>query len=76
MVVQGNFDREGNEESIYCGVKRTQKKQFKRNKKEYQRLADHIGFLPVVMPRPAAQSRTCCGPKACSITCKVLARSP
>jgi DNA replication and repair protein RecF len=53
MVVQGNFDREGNEESIYCGVKRTQKKQFKRNKKEYQRLADHIGFLPVVMISPA-----------------------
>ncbi|MFN8207075.1 MAG: DNA replication and repair protein RecF [Bacteroidales bacterium] len=53
MVVQGKFDRDGNEESIYCGIKRTQKKQFKRNKKEYQRLADHIGFLPVVMISPA-----------------------
>jgi DNA replication and repair protein RecF len=53
LVVQGTFDRDGNEESIYCGVKRTQKKQFKRNKKEYQRLADHIGLLPVVMISPA-----------------------
>jgi DNA replication and repair protein RecF len=53
MVIQGHFVREGVSESIYCGIKRTQKKQFKRNKKEYQRLADHIGLLPVVMISPA-----------------------
>src|SRR5512133_948471 len=53
MVIQGNFIREEAEEAIYCGIKRTQKKQFKRNKKEYQRLADHIGLLPVVMISPA-----------------------
>ncbi len=38
----------GTEEQIYCGLKRKQKKQFKRNKKEYERLSDHIGILPLV----------------------------
>src|ERR1051326_9389408 len=42
FVIQGWFEREGEEEEIYCGQKRGQKKQFKRNKKEYARLADHI----------------------------------
>ena len=40
-------------EEVYCGMKRRQKKQFKRNKKEYTRLSDHIGFLPLVMISPA-----------------------
>ncbi len=40
-------------DEIYCGVKRGQKKQFKRNKKEYQRLTDHIGLLPLVLMSPA-----------------------
>ncbi|HET6225062.1 MAG TPA: DNA replication and repair protein RecF, partial [Bacteroidia bacterium] len=35
------------------GLKRSQKKQFKRNKKEYTRLADHIGLFPLVMISPA-----------------------
>ena len=34
-------------------MKRRQKKQFKRNKKEYSRLSDHIGFIPLVMVSPA-----------------------
>ena len=34
-------------------MKRRQKKQFKRNKKEYNRLSDHIGFIPLVMVSPA-----------------------
>lgn len=53
FVVQGYFDMNGEEEEIYCGQKRNQKKQFKRNKKEYQRLADHIGLFPLVMISPA-----------------------
>ncbi|HNZ61774.1 MAG TPA: DNA replication/repair protein RecF [Paludibacteraceae bacterium] len=39
-------------EEIYCGMKRNQKKQFKRNKKEYERLSDHIGLLPLVLISP------------------------
>ena len=34
-------------------MKRRQKKQLKRKKKEYTRLSDHIGFLPLVMVSPA-----------------------
>ncbi len=52
FVIQGIFDLEGSEESISCGLKRNQKKIFKRNQKEYERLADHIGLLPVVMISP------------------------
>ncbi|MCW3083976.1 MAG: recF protein [Bacteroidetes bacterium] len=53
FLVQGHFNLKGEDEDIYCGQKRNQKKQFKRNKKEYQRLADHIGLFPLVMISPA-----------------------
>lgn len=53
FLIQGVYDLNGEEEEIYCGQKRNQKKQFKRNKKEYQRLADHIGLFPLVMISPA-----------------------
>ena len=52
FMIQGVFDKNGSDETIACGVKRNQKKQFKRNKKEYQRLADHIGLFPLVMISP------------------------
>src|ERR1700749_4770477 len=52
FIITGNFDRDEKAENIACSVKRNQKKQFKRNKKEYTRLADHIGLLPLVMVSP------------------------
>jgi DNA replication and repair protein RecF len=52
FMVNGVFEKNGNKEVVACGVKRNQKKQFKRNKKDYQRLADHIGLLPLVMVSP------------------------
>lgn len=52
FLVQGDFDRQDKNEKISCGVKRNQKKQFKRNKKEYDKLADHIGLFPLVMISP------------------------
>jgi DNA replication and repair protein RecF len=52
FMVQGAFDKKDIEESISCSVKKNQKKQFKRNKKEYPRLADHIGLFPLVMISP------------------------
>ncbi|MBK0377828.1 DNA replication/repair protein RecF [Mucilaginibacter segetis] len=52
FMINGVFDKQGKKEVIACGVKRNQKKQFKRNKKDYQRLADHIGLLPLVMISP------------------------
>lgn len=53
FLIQGVYKLNEEEEEIYCGQKRNQKKQFKRNKKEYQRLADHIGLFPLVMISPA-----------------------
>lgn len=54
FVIQGFYATDGGEpEEVYCGLKRRQKKQFKRNKKEYTRLSDHIGFIPLVLVSPA-----------------------
>ncbi len=53
FVIQGEYDRKGTPECIYCGMKRGQKKVFRRNKKEYERLSEHIGLLPIVMVSPA-----------------------
>ena len=52
FMIQGVFEKSNQEEVVSCGLKRAQKKQFKRNKKEYQRLADHIGLFPLVMISP------------------------
>ena len=38
---------------VFCGMKKGQKKHFKRNGKEYQRLSEHIGLIPLVMVSPA-----------------------
>lgn len=52
FMLSGVFDRDEKQDTVACSVKRGQKKQFKRNKKEYQRLADHIGLYPLVMISP------------------------
>ena len=52
-VVQGVFERLGKNENIYCGIRIQKKKQFKRNQKEYQRLSEHIGLIPLVMISPS-----------------------
>lgn len=52
FLIQGDFDRQEKNEKITCGVKKNQKKQFKRNKKEYDKLASHIGLFPLVMISP------------------------
>ncbi|MBL4669709.1 MAG: DNA replication/repair protein RecF [Flavobacteriales bacterium] len=52
FVIEGYYQNKGKEEIIYCGLKRNQKKQFKRNKKNYEKLADHIGRIPLVIITP------------------------
>lgn len=52
FMITGDYLRNDASESIYCALKRRQKKQFRRNKKEYDRLSDHIGLLPLVMVSP------------------------
>jgi DNA replication and repair protein RecF len=53
FVIQGTFEHEDRSDSIYCGLKRNFKKQFKRNGKEYERLSEHIGLFPLVVISPA-----------------------
>lgn len=52
FVVQGVFEKEEEELNIYCGMKAGEKKTFKKNKKNYSKLSDHVGLLPVVMISP------------------------
>ena len=48
MMLEGVYD----DVTISCGMKRGQKKHFKRDKKEYKRLSEHIGLIPLVMVAP------------------------
>ncbi len=48
-MVQGVYD----EFTISCGLRRGVKKQFRKDKKDYPRLLDHIGLIPLVMVCPA-----------------------
>ena len=53
FAIHGNYSKNGNKDDlITCIQKRGIKKQFKQNKKEYERLADHIGLYPLVMVSP------------------------
>lgn len=54
MVVEGEYATDdGEPEVVACAMKRGTRKHFKRNGKEYKRLAEHIGLVPVVLVSPA-----------------------
>src|ERR1041385_9251516 len=52
FLIQGHFEKHSETDVVYCGIKRNQKKVFKRNGKEYQKLSEHIGQYPLVMISP------------------------
>lgn len=53
FMIQGLYENEDcMEEEIYAGMKRGVKKQFKRNKKAYKRLSEHIGLIPLIIVSP------------------------
>lgn len=52
-VIQGWYELNTKSEEFFCSIRRNQKKQFKKNKKDYDRLSDHIGLLPLVMVSPS-----------------------
>lgn len=65
MMIQGAYVNESlgmaetydetaeNRDIISCGVRRGQRKRFKRNDKEYKRLAEHLGQIPLVLISPS-----------------------
>jgi len=56
FAIHGIFNTgENPDDKVSCVLKRGSKKQFSINKKEYQRLADHIGKFPLVMISPYDQ---------------------
>ena len=53
FAIHGAYQKNGGSEDLLsCIQKRGAKKQFKKNKKDYERLADHIGQFPLVMISP------------------------
>lgn len=57
FVVEGFYENEASDTiDIYCGMKRGTKKHFKRDKKEYKRLSQHIGLIPLIFVSPSDQT--------------------
>ena len=53
FVIEGSYLNDGGEPlALYCGMKRGTKKHFRRDKKEYRRLSEHIGLVPLVSVSP------------------------
>lgn len=53
MIVQGIYDTtDGEALNIYCGLKIGRRKSFRKNGKEYKKISDHIGLIPLVMISP------------------------
>lgn len=53
FVVEGEFIKNENPEQILVSAKKGQKKIVKRNNKPYEKVSDHIGFIPTVIISPA-----------------------
>lgn len=53
FMIEGNFEIDQKSVLIHCGLKRGSKKVMKKNGKEYEKLSDHFGMLPVVIISPA-----------------------
>ena len=52
MTVTGVFEKDDQKELVQCAIKTGVKKIVKRNKKQYDKLAEHIGLFPLVMVSP------------------------
>lgn len=53
FVIEGLYQKAEREERILVSMKRGQKKVIKRNNKPYEKVREHIGFLPTVIISPA-----------------------
>ena len=57
FMLEGTYQTVPNDQDpkvvVSCGMKRGTKKVFKRDKKAYKRLSEHIGLIPVVLISPS-----------------------
>ena len=51
FMLEGTYN--DGELNVSCAMKRGQKKHFRRNRKEYKRLSEHIGLIPVILVSPS-----------------------
>ncbi len=52
FLIEGVFNVNDKEELISCSIKKGVKKVIKRNGKEYEKLSEHIGLIPLVIISP------------------------
>jgi DNA replication and repair protein RecF len=52
FVIDGVYEKNNRTESIHCSFKKGTKKIVKRNGKDYEKLLQHIGFIPLVIISP------------------------
>lgn len=52
-ILDGKYKIGDKDEHLYCGIRIGKAKVFRRNKKEYTKISDHIGSFPLVMISPA-----------------------
>ena len=52
MMVKGEFNDEGKKEVVVCSIRSGHKKLVKRNRKEYAKISEHIGLIPIVIITP------------------------
>jgi DNA replication and repair protein RecF len=53
FLIKGKYIKTEDELELSCGFKKDKKKVFKKNNKEYKKLAEHIGLIPLVMITPS-----------------------
>lgn len=54
LLLEGEYlDDSGVEENVTCGLQRGQRKRLKRNGKDYKRISEHVGAIPLVMISPS-----------------------
>ena len=61
FVLEGRFIKRDEEEKIICSFKRGGKKVIKRNGKAYDKIAEHIGLIPLVIISPSDQDLIAAG---------------
>lgn len=52
FMVKGTMETPNGSDELSCAVRKGHRKVFTRNRKEYERLADHVGRFPAVMITP------------------------
>lgn len=54
MMIKGKYMIEGQIEEIHFGIQPQVKKNIKRNGKQYGKISEHIGLIPLVLVAPSA----------------------